>query len=62
MKKKINGLRTYFTKELGRTCKKSEAGREEIYESKWPQLQSLMFLRDTITPRKTISSYVCILM
>ena len=55
VKKKINALRTYFTKELAKGPKMIAAGRKEVYVSKWPHYQSLMFLRDTINPRKIVS-------
>ena len=59
MKKKINALRTYYSKELFKSITRSGAGKDEAYESKWPHFQSLMFLRDTINSRKTTSSFVC---
>jgi len=55
VKKKINALRTYFTKELAKGPKMIAAGRKETYVSKWPHYQSLIFLRDTINPRKTVT-------
>ena len=60
VKSKINTLRTYYSKELAKTKKsgKSGAGRDDVYESKWPHFKYLGFLRDTFKPRKTTSSLV----
>ena len=51
---KISNLRTYYSKELAKMTEstKSGAGIDDTYESKWPHLRSLSFLRDTICPRK----------
>ena len=35
------------------TSRKSSSGRDEGFKSKWPYFQSLEFLRDSVTPRKT---------
>lgn len=61
VKAKINALRTYCSKELVKlkASKKSGAGTDETFISKWPHFNSLNFLRDTIKPRKTTSSLVC---
>ncbi|XP_057291927.1 uncharacterized protein LOC130614516 [Hydractinia symbiolongicarpus] len=56
VKRKINTLRSYYSKELQKSIPKSGAGRDEIYESKWPYFQCMAFLLDTIIPRKTTSS------
>ena len=60
VKKKINTLRSYYSTELAKSNPKSGAGRDEIQESKWAHFNLLSFLRDTITPRKSISSLVSI--
>ena len=62
VKKKINNLRTYYSRELAKfkDSSKSGAGSDEIYVSKWPHFNSLEFLRDTIKPKKTTSSLVSI--
>ena len=53
VKTKINTLRSYFTNELKKVySNKSGDGRENVYESKWPHFQSLMFLKDTVSARK----------
>ncbi|XP_057311137.1 uncharacterized protein LOC130648984 [Hydractinia symbiolongicarpus] len=58
VRSKINTLRSYFSAELKKVnnSNKSGAGRDDVYESKWPYFQSLLFLRDSIVPRKTTSS------
>ena len=58
---KMNGLRTYYSKELAKvrklTVERSGMGTDELAPpSKWPHFQSMAFLRDSITPRKTIST------
>lgn len=59
VKAKINTLRTYFSKELAKSKdKRSGAGTDDIYESKWPYFKSMLFLTDIIKPRKTTSSLV----
>ena len=61
VKAKINSLRTYFSRELAKestTSRKSVSGRDEVFKSKWPCLESLEFLRDSIAPRKATSSLV----
>ena len=62
VKSNINSLRTYYTRELNKELKskKSGAGRNDIVESKWPHFKSLLFLRDSIIPRKTTSNLVSI--
>ena len=56
-KGKINNLRTYFSRELAKTKEPaSGSGTNTVYESKWPHFNALMFLRDTVVPRKTTSS------
>ena len=54
----MNGLRTYYGKEIGkeRASKTSGKGKNDVYSSKWPYFSSLHFLRDNITPRKTSSN------
>ena len=59
LKAKINSLRTYFSSELAKestTSGKRGSGKDEVFKSKWPYFQSLEFLRDSVTPRKTTSS------
>ena len=56
----MNTLRTYYSKELAKvrksTVERSGMGTDELVPpSKWPHFQSMAFLRDSITPRKTIS-------
>ena len=50
-----NNLRAYYSRELAKEklSKKSGAGSSEVFKSKWPHFNSLKFLRDVITPRKT---------
>ena len=63
VKAKINNLRVYYSRELAKekSAKKSGAGSEEVYQSKWPRFKSLEFLRDVIAPRKVQSNIVCII-
>ena len=60
---KINTLRTYYSKDLVKlkVNNKSGAGTDKLCVLQWPHFQSLNFLRDTIKPRKTISSLVSII-
>ena len=55
IKSKIQNLRVYFSRELAKVSdtKKSEAGTDKVYVSKWPHFQSLQFLRDIMVPRKS---------
>ena len=54
----MGSLRTYYGKEVGkeRGSKTSGAGAKQVYISKWPYFKALDFLRDNITPRKTVSN------
>ena len=56
---KLTSLRTYFWAEKRKmeSSKKSGAGRNELYFSKWRFYEPLMFLSDSFTPRQTESSY-----
>ena len=58
LSKKMTGLRTYYGKELGkaRATKTSGAGTKDVYTSRWSFFNSLHFLRDNITSRKTSST------
>ena len=60
VKGKINTLRSYYSKELKKQSQsqKSGAGRDDIYQSKWPYFQSLRFLQDTVKSRPTLSTIV----
>ena len=58
---KFNSLRSYYSNELVKSSAKSGAGTDEVYQSKWQFFNSLKFLRDSVFPRKTTSSYVSIL-
>ena len=58
---KINSLRMYYSKEMAKVRKStvewSGMGTDELVPpSKWPHFQSMAFLRDSITPRKTVRS------
>ena len=56
----ISSLRTYYSKELGKVQNgiKSGTGRHDIYISKWAHFNSMTFLRDTVIPRKSLTSMV----
>ena len=53
-------LRTYYGKEYGKEKASlvSGSGTNTVYSSKWPFFASLHFLRDNITPRKTVSTTI----
>ena len=53
-------LRTYYGKEYGKEKASLVSGSSTntVYSSKWPFFASLHFLRDNITPRKTVSTTV----
>ena len=55
VKSKITDLRAYYSRESAKekSSKKSGAESSEVFKSKWPHFNSLKFLRDVITPRKT---------
>ena len=57
---KISSLRTYYSKQLGKVQNgiKSGAGHNDIYNSKWVHFNSMAFLRDMVTPRKSVTSMV----
>ena len=59
---KINNLRTYYSKELAKMTESTKSGAwtDDTYESKWPHLRYLSFLRGTTCPRKTTSTIVSI--
>ena len=62
VKSKTNTLRSYFSKEYALIKQaKSGAGTDEVYESKWEFFKPLLFLKDSIKPRKTHSNLVSIL-
>ena len=54
----MSSLRTYYGKEIGkeRNSKTSGSGSSEVYTPTWPYFTSMHFLRDNITPRKTVSN------
>lgn len=58
LSKKMNSLRTYYGREVGKekASRTSGKGTNDVYNSRWPFFNSLHFLRDNITPRKTIST------
>ena len=58
LQKILSALCTYYGKEIGkeRSSRTSGKGTKEVYLSKWPFFASLHFLRDNITPRKTLSN------
>lgn len=58
IKYKYDALRTYFVKEWKKIhdSKKSGAGTEQIYESKWEWFKALLFLKDTVSVGPTSSS------
>ena len=58
VKAKINSLRTRTCSKESTTSRKSGSGRDEVFKSKWPYFQSLQFLRDSITPRNCLVSYI----
>ena len=57
---KISSLKIYYSKELGKAENgiKIGAGCNDIYISKWAHFNSVAFLRDMVTPRKTVTSMV----
>ena len=57
---KIRSLRTYYSKQLGKVQNgiKSGATRNDIYISKWAHFSSVAFLRDMVTPRKSVTLMV----
>ena len=57
---KISSLRTYYSKQLRKVQNgiKSGAGRNDIYNSTWAHFNSVAFLRDMVTPRKSVTSMV----
>ena len=58
VKSKINNLRTYFAREMQKIKKsdRSGAGSKDKYRSSWVHFDQMLFIKDTITSRKTISS------
>ena len=61
VKQKFNSLKSCYSNELAKSNAKSGAGTDEVYQTKWSFFHSLEFLRDSIFPRKTTSSFVSIL-
>ena len=59
---KTNTLRSYFFAEVKKNATISGDGREDSYESKWPNFKLLMFIKDNLTPKRTISSLVRLFM
>ena len=57
---KIRSLRTYYSKQLEKVQNgiKSGATRNDIYISKWEHFSSVAFVRDMVTPRKSVTSMV----
>ena len=61
VKQKFNSLRSYYSNEMGKSSAKVGAGTDEVYQSKWSFFYSLEFLRNSVLPKKTTSSFVSIL-
>ena len=59
---KTNTLRSYLFAEVIKTATISGDGREDSCKSKWPNFKLLMFLKDNLTPKRTISSLVRLFM
>ena len=59
VKRKLNILRTYFTRELAKSLGQRDDGTDEPYVSRWPHFDSMMFLSESITQRKR-AKVVCI--
>lgn len=55
VKKKINSLRTYYSREL--VTLQASSKRNEAYESKWCHFKSMAFLRNVVVPRKVSQPY-----
>ena len=55
---KMNGLRTYFNVQRNKmeSSKESGTSTDAVYKSKWQFYESLLFLQDMVTPRRTFSN------
>ena len=60
IKKKIQALRTQFQQELrkDKESKRSGAGAEDVYVSKWFGFGAMQFLVDSFIPKETCSNLV----
>ncbi|XP_055905120.1 uncharacterized protein LOC129940710 [Eupeodes corollae] len=57
IKRKLHNLRNQMSQELKKSKKrKSGAGTDELYSSKWPYFRALQFLIPFLTPSETISN------
>ena len=60
VKNKAHNLRTYFVKELAKINfnKPTGTGTDDVERqtSKWPHFESMAFLRDSVLPRKSVST------
>ena len=61
---KISSLRTYYSKEIGTVQNGMKIGHgcNEIYISKWAHFNSVAFLRDMVTPWKTVTLMVSLVL
>ena len=55
---KMNGLRTYYNSQRQKVESSQESGTdtESVYKVKWQFYSSLHFLKDNVTPRRTLSN------
>ena len=55
---KMNGLRTYFNVQRNKvvSSKQSDTTTDAVYKPKWQFYESLSFLQDMVTPRRTYSN------
>ena len=55
---KMNGLRTYFNTQRNKlsSSKASGAGTSSVHKIRWQLYESLSFLQDMVTPRRTFSN------